>query len=138
MPFALERRSALSDADRSRLMRKLMEVEIKALEDLTAGSEASFDGIVERQSAVEDPPMLHGTQQPGELMSQLVDKYLDDTAREREWPSKTVLRKRGELREFLEIVGDKPSTPTDNSTASTSKTCSCRYRSIAKSRPSKD
>ena len=38
---------SLSDADRSRLMRKLMEVEIKALEDLTAGNEASFDGIVD-------------------------------------------------------------------------------------------
>jgi DNA helicase-2/ATP-dependent DNA helicase PcrA len=44
----------------------------------------------------------------GELMSQLIEKYLDDTARQREWPTKTVLRKRGELREFLEIVGDKP------------------------------
>ena len=41
-------------------------------------------------------------------MSQLVEKYLDDTSREREWPSKTVLRKRSELREFLEIVGDRP------------------------------
>ena len=38
---------SLADADRSRLMRKLMDVEIKALEDLTAGDEASFDGIVE-------------------------------------------------------------------------------------------
>ena len=42
----------LSDADRRRLVRKLMEVEIKALEDLTAGNEASFDGIVERQATV--------------------------------------------------------------------------------------
>ena len=99
---------ALGDADRSRLMRKLMEVEIKALEDLTAGSEASFDCIVDRQSAVEDPPAAAMAPAAGQLMSQLVDKYLEDTAREREWPSKTVLRKRGELREFLEIAGDKP------------------------------
>ena len=99
---------ALGDADRSRLMRKLMEVEIKALEDLTAGSEASFDCIVDRQSAVEDPPVAAMAPAAGQLMSQLVDKYLEDTAREREWPSKTVLRKRGELREFLEIAGDKP------------------------------
>ena len=41
-------------------------------------------------------------------MSQLIEKYLDDTGRQREWPNKTVLRKRGELREFLEIAGDKP------------------------------
>ncbi len=34
-------------------MRKLMEVEIKALEDLTAGDETSFDGIVDRQAGVE-------------------------------------------------------------------------------------
>ena len=99
---------ALGDADRSRLMRKLMEVEIKALEDLTAGSEASFDRIVDRQSAVEDPTVAATAPAAGQLMSQLVDKYLEDTAREREWPSKTVLRKRGELREFLEIAGDKP------------------------------
>ena len=98
----------LGDADRSRLMRKLMEVEIKALEDLTAGNEASFDGIVERQATVEYPPISAAAATPGELMSQLVEKYLEDTGREREWPSKTVLRKRGELRELLEVAGDKP------------------------------
>lgn len=98
---------SLSVADRSRLMRKLMEVEIKALEDLTAGNEASFDGIVERQLAVENPLQSVPAAKPGELMSHLVEKYLDDTGREREWPTKTVLRKRGELREFLEVVGDK-------------------------------
>lgn len=99
---------SLSDTDRSRLIRKLMEVEIKALEDLTAGNEASFDGIVDRQATVE--PLVPSTPaaKPGELTSQLIDKYLDDTSREREWPAKTVLRKRGELREFLEIAGDKP------------------------------
>ena len=68
--FCARRRSALSDADRSRLMRKLMEVEIKALEDLTAGNEASFDGIVDRQSAVEAPLQCRdGTSKPGQLMS---------------------------------------------------------------------
>ena len=56
---------SLSDADRSRLMRKLMEVEIKALEDLTAGNEASFDGIVERQSAVETPPPICASRKAG-------------------------------------------------------------------------
>jgi integrase len=99
---------ALGDADRTRFARKLMEVEIKALEDLSAGSEASFDRIVDRQSAVEDLTVTSTAPAADQLMSPLVDKYLDDTAREREWPSKTVLRKRGELREFLEIVGDKP------------------------------
>ena len=99
---------ALGDTDRSRLMRKLMEVEIKALEDLTAGNEASFDGIVDRQATVEPPIPSAPTAKRGELMSHLVEKYLDDTSREREWPTKTVLRKRSELREFLEIAGDKP------------------------------
>ena len=46
---------SLADADRSRLMRKLMDVEIKALEDLTAGDEATFDGIVSREAAAESP-----------------------------------------------------------------------------------
>ena len=41
-------------------------------------------------------------------MSLLIEKYLDESARERDWPRKTVLRKQGELREFLEIVGDRP------------------------------
>jgi hypothetical protein len=99
---------SLSDADRRRLMRKLMDVEIKALEDLTAGNEASFDGIVERQATVELPIPSTPAAKPAELMSDLIEKYLDDTSREREWPNKTVLRKRGELREFLEIAGDKP------------------------------
>ena len=99
---------SLADADRSRLMRKLMDVEIKALEDLTAGDEATFDGIVSREAAAESPIQPAPAAKPGELMSHLVEKYLDDTGRQREWPTKTVLRKRGELREFLEIVGDKP------------------------------
>ena len=46
---------SLADADRSRPMRKLMNVEIKALEDLTAGDEATFDGIVSREAAGESP-----------------------------------------------------------------------------------
>jgi integrase len=98
---------SLNDADRRRLMRKLMEVEIKALEDLTASNEATFDGIVERQSTAETSTESISAPQPGELMSGLIEKYLDDTSREREWPAKTLLRKRGELREFLEIAGDK-------------------------------
>ena len=89
-------------------MRKLMDVEIKALEDLTAGDEATFDGIVSREAAVVSPIQPVPPAMPGELMSHLVEKYLDDTGRQREWPTKTVLRKRSELREFLEIVGDKP------------------------------
>ena len=99
---------SLAGADRSRLMRKLMDVEIKALEDLTAGDEATFDGIVSREAAAESPIQPVAPAKPGELMSHLVEKYLDDTGRQREWPTKTVLRKRGELREFLEIIGNKP------------------------------
>ena len=99
---------SLADADRSRVMRKLMDVEIKALEDLTAGDEATFDGIVSREAAAESPIQPVAPAKPGELMSHLVEKYLDDTGRQREWPTKTVLRKRGELREFLEIIGNKP------------------------------
>ena len=101
---------SLSPSDRSRLMRKLMDAETRALEDLTAGNEASFDGIFEQQATVELSVQSTPAAKPGEQMSQLVDKYLDITAREREWPTKTLLRKRGELREFLEIAGDKPVT----------------------------
>ena len=99
---------SLNDSDRLRLARKLMDTEIKALEDLSAGSEASFDSIVDRSSAVDPPrqPNVHAA--PAELFSSLIEKYLDETSRAREWPLKTILRKRSELREFMDIAGDKP------------------------------
>ena len=98
---------SLLSRDRGRLERKLLEVEIRALEDLTAGDERTFDTVVERQSAteVQAPP---SSAQPVALISAMTEQYLDQTGRGREWPQKTILRKRGELREFLEIVGDKP------------------------------
>ena len=98
---------SLSDADRLRLARKIMETEIKALEDLSAGSETSFDSIVER-STLPNPKQTDANASPGELFSTLIEKYLDETSRAREWPLKTILRKRSELREFMEIAGDKP------------------------------
>lgn len=97
-------------SDRSRLLRKLISVEIKALEDLTVSDESSFDGILDRYTASAPDQKVSQAQvtHVGEPMSVLVERYLEDTARDREWPRKTVLRKRGELREFVEIVGDKP------------------------------
>lgn len=98
----------LTKGDQARLLRKLMEVEIKALEDLTKGDESTFDGIVERQGSLEvssQPPTPAKLAHP---FSVLMEKYLTEVARESEWPLKTTLRKRSELREFLEIVGDKP------------------------------
>jgi hypothetical protein len=47
----------LADADRKRLLRKLMQVEIKALEDIIASNEATFDGIV--ASLETAPPCEH-------------------------------------------------------------------------------
>jgi integrase len=98
----------LIDGDRRRLLRKLLEVEIKALDDLTEGDATTFDGIVARQSSEHIAPDHRPTARQGVALSALVEKYLGDTAREREWPQKTVLRKRGELREFIEIAGDRP------------------------------
>ena len=69
----------LSLGDRSRLMRKLMDAETRALEDLTAGDEASFDGIVEQQATTE-PALQSAPAKPGEQMSELVEKYLHVTA----------------------------------------------------------
>jgi len=100
---------ALEPTDRARLFRKLMEVEIRVLEDLTAGDETTFDLIVDRQVEVQQPTASHAAPVArGELMSVLIEKYLDEVGRQREWPSKTALRKRGELQEFLKIAGDKP------------------------------
>jgi len=98
----------LCDGDRNRLLRKLMQSEIKALEDLTAGDEATFDGIIASQGSSAQTSERKPPAQPAELASVLVEKYIEITSREREWPKKTELRKRSELREFLEICGDKP------------------------------
>jgi len=67
----------------------------------------------------------------------IVEKYLDDTGRQREWPTKTVLRKRSELREFLEIVGDIPVNAYRQVDGVNFKD-SWRYQSIVKGRPSRD
>jgi len=78
---------ALPESDRSRLLRKLMEAEIKALEDLVAGDESKFDGIFWRQATdAPSPPTAVPTQhpKPGQAMSELVDQYLEDMGRERE------------------------------------------------------
>jgi integrase len=98
----------LCDSDRNRLLRKLMQTEIKALEDLTAGDEVTFDGIVSSQVPTSHASEQKPPAQPAELASVLVEKYIEITSREREWPPKTELRKRSELREFREICGDKP------------------------------
>ena len=101
-------RISLCDGDRNRLLRKLMQTEIKALEDLTAGDEVTFDGIVASQVPASLVSEQKPPAQPAELASVLVEKYIEAMLREREWPIKTELRKRSELREFLEICGDKP------------------------------
>ncbi|WP_291159067.1 site-specific integrase [Hyphomicrobium sp.] len=98
---------SLSDADRNRLLRKLLQTEIKALEDMTAGNEATFDGIVSQDVAV-DVKERKPKASPAEIASVLAEKYIDTMARERDWPPKTTLRKRAEIREFLEICGDRP------------------------------
>ncbi len=99
---------SLSDSDFSRLTRKLMQVEIKVLEDLSEGDESKFDPLLAEAATESTTPASSAA--AGELMSTLTEQYLLDTARDREWPDKTVIRKRGELREFIEIAGDKPVT----------------------------
>lgn len=99
---------SLSGGDQSRLLRKLMQVEVKALEDINAGSEAYFDAILDGQDTSAPQASAQPASKPGEPMSLLVEKYIDNTSRERNWPLKTINRIRAELREFLEIAGDNP------------------------------
>lgn len=98
----------ICDADRNRLLRKLLQSEIKAFEDITAGNEATFDGIVSSQDVAVDVKERKPKASPADIASVLAEKYIDTTARERDWPPKTTLRKRAEIREFLEICGDRP------------------------------
>ncbi len=97
----------LSDSDLSRLERKLMEIEIKVLEHLSAGEESRLEHV-SPETSTETPSSSSPTMMPSELISVLVKKYLQNTARDKDWPVKTAMRKRGELREFSEIAGDKP------------------------------
>lgn len=97
-----------SDGERVRLIRKLIEVEIKALNDLRLGDEASFDETLEREVEAKRVAAEPKPTKPGSRASDLVETYVDDAIEERDWPKKTELRVRAALREFFEIAGDKP------------------------------
>ncbi len=103
-----------TEGERVRLIRKLIEVEINALDDLRLGDEANFNQILEREAAPQPTTIEPKRAKPGQKASELIEKYLEVTARERDWPKKTTLRKRGELREFIEIVGDRPVNAYDH------------------------
>lgn len=105
----------LVPSDQHRLLRRLMEVEIDALKSLLASEGMDFAEETGWDSpSMPGPELAPGaassTARPVPRTSELIEKYLEEKAREREWPVKTVLRKRGELREFLEVVGDRPIT----------------------------
>jgi len=72
------------------------------------GSKVTFDRIATLETSPspsdERAPTLHSA----ENASIPVERYIETTAREREWPAKTEMRKRAELREFLEVRGDQP------------------------------
>lgn len=103
-----------TEGERVRLIRKLIEVEIDALNDLRLGDEANFNQILERETAAQPTTIEPKRVKPSQKASELIEKYLEATARERDWPKKTTLRKRGELREFVEIVGDRPVNDYDH------------------------
>jgi hypothetical protein len=80
----------------------------RLLQDLSVGSEVTFDRIAtperSRSHSDERAPTLHSA----ENASILVERYIETTAREREWPTKTEIREHAELREFLEVRGERP------------------------------
>lgn len=88
----------LSDDDRARLARRLLEAEISALEALVAD-----DGL-----RTPEQPIPEALPNSGDAMSSVLDKYIEVAGRELEWTAKDALRWRGHLNEFLEIAGDKP------------------------------
>jgi integrase len=98
----------LSQDDCTKLVRKLLQIELKAVQDIIARDETTFDAIVAAQSIAPQTILPAPAKPPGELMSVLVDRYIPEASRERSWPKKTIDRKKSELNEFIEICGDKP------------------------------
>lgn len=80
----------------------------RLLQDFTVSSEVAFDRIATPETSPshsdERAPTLHSA----ENASIPVERYIETTAREREWPTKTEIRERAELREFIEVRGDQP------------------------------
>ena len=72
----------------------------------TVRSAPGADISIGSQADVSDWPTTSFPSWNGRAARALAD--IRQLTREREWPSKTVLRKSSELREFLEVVGDKP------------------------------
>ncbi len=98
----------LSDGDARKLVRSLMQTELAALEDITARDQTKFDDIVAHEVNEAVPAQSPPLATTSASMSALVEKYTFDAARERDWPKKTVLRKKAELAEFIKLCGDKP------------------------------
>lgn len=80
----------------------------RLLQDLSVGSEVTFDRIAtpetSRSHSDERAPTLHSA----ENASIPVERYIETTSRECEWSTKTEMRKRAELRKFLGVRGDRP------------------------------
>jgi len=100
--------SRLSREDCTKLARKLLLTEMKAIKDILARDETNFDAIVASQSLAPQAVSPAPAKPVGELMSVLVDRYIPGASHERSWPKKTIERKKSELNEFIEICGDKP------------------------------
>lgn len=102
----------VSDSDRLRLTRKLMEAEAAALKDILKNDRRRYDEIVATHggsfvtgSAVQ---ALHPTaSDPGPMFEDVVADYLAEIDRSGA-AKKTTSRERTDLNEFAEIVGSKP------------------------------
>ena len=98
----------LTQDDIIKLGRQLLRTETKAIEDIIARDDSAYDAIIAKLAVANEAIPSATAKSSGELMSALVEKYIADASRERNWPKKTFLRKKSELREFVELCGDKP------------------------------
>ena len=112
-----ERGWVTTDADKLRLTRKLMETEIAVLDELLRSDNSRYNEILEKyqihasahtggtelQAVVANPLSFD----PGPALSTLVEPFLAEGKREG-LAAKTTMGDKTDLREFLDVVGDKP------------------------------
>ncbi len=108
--MATERGLHLTDADQSKLARKLLEREIHARKDILSGDQSRYDAILEKCALSTIPASPHsvemGNGDPGPHLSSLLDKFKAEGEREG-LAVRTLMGDRTDLQEFISVAGDK-------------------------------
>lgn len=97
--------SGLDGAAKLKLARKLMETEVAALKDILAKDRTRYEAIVVSGEQAEEP--VASTSNPGPLLESLLDGFQREAQMEG-LAAKSIISDATDLREFIEVVGNKP------------------------------